>query len=314
MLKDAEDCEFILVNDGSTDLTLEKIRSFVENDNRFILINQSNHGVSAARNAALKQAKGQYVLCLDGDDYLHPETIHIIKNNLQDADALLAPCIIKQSDTEKKRTLNIQDGVYSVEQLYASCRIFPTAPMMVYRNSIIYDNHLQFNSNIKSGEVYDFTVSFLENAHKIAVTNTSFYYYVMRNSSATHCPNYTADLSVLKIMDHFSVIKDSWSKSSAFLLTELKMITSFTYNKYIRNNLTNNDTIEAIDIVLSNHNFQKLLTLLTTYPIDLTHKIYIYYLKFMPHKFGYKLCVYCAKIIKTINYLLQPKKSSNFAD
>ena len=106
--------------------------------------------------------------------------------------------------------------------------------MMVYRNSIIHDNSLQFNSNIKSGEVYDFTVSFLEKAHKIAVTNIGFYYYVMRNSSATHRPNYTADLSVLQIMDHFSSIPNQWSKSPSFLLTELKMITSFTYNKYIR--------------------------------------------------------------------------------
>jgi glycosyltransferase involved in cell wall biosynthesis len=313
LLKEAEDCEFIFVNDGSTDATLEKITNFVENDNRSILINQTNQGVSAARNAALKQAKGQFVLCLDGDDYLHPETILIIKNNLQqDADALLAPCIIKQSEIEKKRPLNIQDGVYSVEQLYASCRIFPTAPMMVYRNSIIHDTSLQFNSNIKSGEVYDFTVSFLEKAHKIAVTNIGFYYYVMRNSSATHRPNYTADLSVLQIMDHFSSIPNQWSKSPSFLLTELKMITSFTYNKYIRNHLTNSDTIGAIETVLSNPNFKNLLTTLRTSPIDIKHKIYVYYLKYMPHKIGYKLCVCCAKIIKTINYLLHPKKSSNF--
>ena len=312
VLKDAEDCEFIFVNDGSTDLTLEKITKFAGNDNRSFLISQTNQGVSAARNAALKQAKGQFVLCLDGDDYLHPETILIIKNNIQDADALLAPCIIKQSETEKKRPLTISDGVYSVDELYASCRVFPTAPMIVYRNSIINDYHLQFNSNIKSGEVYDFTVSFFDKAHKIAVTNIGFYYYVMRNSSATHRPNYSADLSVLKIMDHFSSLPHHWSKSSTFLLTELKMITSFTYNKYIRNHLTNNDTIAAVETVLSHPNFKNLLTVLTNYPIDIKHKIYAYYLKYMPHKIGYKLCVYCAKTIKTINYLLHPKKSSNF--
>jgi glycosyltransferase involved in cell wall biosynthesis len=312
LLKEAEDCEFIFVNDGSTDLTLEKITDFVGNDNRAILIDQTNQGVSAARNAALKQAKGQFVLCLDGDDYLHPETILILKNNIQDADALLAPCIIKQSKKEKKRPLNIPDGLYSIEQLYASCHVFPTAPMIVYRNSIVNENNLQFNSNIKSGEVYDFTVSFFEKAHKIAVTNFSFYYYVMRNSSATHRPNYTTDMSVLKIMDHFSSLQQPWSKSSAFLLTELKMITSFTYNKYIRNNLTNSDTIAAVETVLSHPKFNNLLTLLTTYPIDIKHKTYIYYLKYMPHKIGYKLCVFCANIIKSINYLLHPKKSSNF--
>ena len=313
-LNSAEDCEFIFVNDGSTDKTLPYIQEFAKNDNRAIVINQQNQGVSIARNVALGKVKGQYMLCLDGDDYLHPETIHIIRNNLKDADALLAPCIVDQHNTKKTRALNIEDGIYSIEQLYTACSIFPTAPMIVYRTSIIQENHIKFNANIKSGEVYDFTISFFEYAHTIAVTNVGFYYYVMRNSSATHRPNYNADLSVLEIAKHFSSMPYKWSHTTSFLLTELKMITSFTYNKYIRNGLTDKETIHSLSSVLKNPYFQELLSRLIEKSIDFKHKLYIIYLKHMPHKLGYLLCAYLGKINKNLNNLLHPKKNSNFAD
>lgn len=312
LLNDAKDCEFIFVNDGSTDKTSFYIQEFAKKDNRAILIDQPNQGVSVARNAALKRARGKFILCLDGDDYLHSDTIHIIKNNLKDADALLAPCIVEQNDTKKTRVLNIRDGVYSIEQLYTSCKIFPTAPMIVYRTSIIHENHIHFNPNIKSGEVYDFTVSFFEHAHTIAVTNVGFYYYVMRNNSATHQPNYSADLSVLAIAQHFSSIPHKWSQTTSFLLTELKMITSFTYNKYIRNGLTDKDTINTLSNVFENQYFQVLLSSLIDKSIDFKHKLYIIYLQYMPHKLGYSLCAYVGKMNKNIKNLLHQKKSSNF--
>jgi glycosyltransferase involved in cell wall biosynthesis len=313
LLNDAKDCEFIFVNDGSTDKTSFYIQEFAKKDNRAILIDQPNQGVSVARNAALKRARGKFILCLDGDDYLHSDTIHIIKNNLKDADALLAPCIVEQHDTKKTRVLNIRDGVYSIEQLYTSCKIFPTAPMIVYRTSIIHENHIHFNPNIKSGEVYDFTVSFFEHAHTIAVTNVGFYYYVMRNNSATHQPNYSADLSVLAIAQHFSSIPHKWSQTTSFLLTELKMITSFTYNKYIRNGLTDKDTINTLSNVFENQYFQVLLSSLIDKSIDFKHKLYIIYLQYMPHKLGYFLCAYVGKMNKNIKNLLHQKKSCNFA-
>ena len=56
-LNNAENCEFIFIYDGSTDNSLSHIQSFAKNDHRAIVINQSNQGVSAARNAALSIAK-----------------------------------------------------------------------------------------------------------------------------------------------------------------------------------------------------------------------------------------------------------------
>ena len=75
--------ECVLVNDGSTDNSVAILQPFLTQDNRFYFINSENKGVSNARNLALQQTKGKYVLFLDGDDLIHPEKINLAISNFQ---------------------------------------------------------------------------------------------------------------------------------------------------------------------------------------------------------------------------------------
>ena len=68
------DWEAIIVDDGSTDSTCECVQPFLE-DPRFSLIEQENKGVSAARNAAVRRAVGDWVAFLDADDAWLPEKL-----------------------------------------------------------------------------------------------------------------------------------------------------------------------------------------------------------------------------------------------
>lgn len=66
------DWELLLVDDGSTDETLSILQSLSKKDCRIRVIAQANRGVSAARNAGLRQARGEYVQFIDADDYISP--------------------------------------------------------------------------------------------------------------------------------------------------------------------------------------------------------------------------------------------------
>lgn len=67
------DFELILVDDGSTDNSLEICRSY--SDNRMIIISMENHGVSHARNVGMRHAKGRYITFCDADDYYSPDRL-----------------------------------------------------------------------------------------------------------------------------------------------------------------------------------------------------------------------------------------------
>jgi glycosyltransferase involved in cell wall biosynthesis len=70
-----QEIEVIVVDDGSSDATAAIIEEFVARDARFQLVRQSNAGVGAARNAAIRKARGKYVAPLDADDLWFPEKL-----------------------------------------------------------------------------------------------------------------------------------------------------------------------------------------------------------------------------------------------
>ena len=82
-----EKFDIIVVNDGSTDNSLEVVKSYIEKNPtlNIQLINQENGGVSNARNAALKLAKGDYIALLDSDDEWYPQKTERQMSVLEDA-------------------------------------------------------------------------------------------------------------------------------------------------------------------------------------------------------------------------------------
>jgi glycosyltransferase involved in cell wall biosynthesis len=67
------DFEYLVVDDGSIDNSVDIVKAHVRDDSRFRLVQGEHRGLSAARNAGVREARGQYIAFLDGDDRWHPK-------------------------------------------------------------------------------------------------------------------------------------------------------------------------------------------------------------------------------------------------
>lgn len=99
-----KDLEIIVVNDGSTDKTLEKIQKIADIDRRIIIIDKENGGVNSARDIGLRKSLGKYILFVDGDDWLELDAIQKLYKNstLRGLDVLLYNAYEADDNTKNK--------------------------------------------------------------------------------------------------------------------------------------------------------------------------------------------------------------------
>ena len=81
--------EIICVNDGSPDNSEKIVTEYMKTDSRIVLINQKNQGLSGARNTGIENAKGEYIVFLDSDDWLDPENVEAAVAEAQKENAQL---------------------------------------------------------------------------------------------------------------------------------------------------------------------------------------------------------------------------------
>ena len=74
--------EIVCVNDGSTDKSSEIIEKYAQNDKRFVVINQQNKGLSAARNEGTKKSSGSYIMYVDADDFIEVNMVEVLLKNI----------------------------------------------------------------------------------------------------------------------------------------------------------------------------------------------------------------------------------------
>lgn len=186
--------ELILIDDGSEDKTLAICNQYTQKDSRIKILTQGHKGTSKARNYGLQVAKGEYVLFVDGDDYIDPDHIEILYARAKEYDADISIGSMTVFDIELNRDITktyLQspktDGLLSKEQAFENMiyrRGFGgEIAAKLFKSSLI--KNLRFDENETIGEDFSFNCQSLHLANKIVFTYDISYHYIRHLGSST---------------------------------------------------------------------------------------------------------------------------------
>ena len=251
------DIKVIIVNDGSTDNSLEICKKYALKDSRITLIDKANEGVSVARNIGIGLAEGEWIYFLDSDDFLDLDTFeHLMKEVLSsNADIIQfglrsyrnSTLIREKKPSNKKEYQNLKKFMYENELKPVS------AWLHFFKLKLIKQNDILFNTNLKHGEDMLFVYSMYCHAQKILVLNKIFYNQVLSPNSASRKPikikvlfDYLLFISQLtayihdnKLSNEFKGELKNLSKRIFILPLLLENMIEFKKNKKVIQNIYN---------------------------------------------------------------------------
>lgn len=183
--------EIIVIDDGSTDNSREIVRQLSKSDQRITLIEQENHGVSFARNVGIKRAKGDYLMFVDGDDWLEKDAAYhmLLCADKSDADIIKGSFIWHDPIRDKKRDHILAEKKYERQEVIKNFLCGRNIPSSVwaslYKRDLICGNNLFFNESEKIGEDGVFTMKALDKAKIVYLTSVPVYNIRVREGSAS---------------------------------------------------------------------------------------------------------------------------------
>jgi glycosyltransferase involved in cell wall biosynthesis len=144
--------EFIIVNDGSSDKSIDIIKEYISKDNRIVLIDRENEGLPYSLNEGISIAKGDYIARMDADDISLPTRFEKQIDFMQKSELDVCGSYIKLFGKNKKEyiikyPLNDEDIRFSL--LFFSCLAHPT---IVFKNKVF--DKVKYNVDYKVTQDY----------------------------------------------------------------------------------------------------------------------------------------------------------------
>ena len=175
------DFEVIVIDDGSTDQSLEVAKTF---ENKSItIISQPNSGVSTARNNGVKIAKHPYICFLDADDWWHPTFFEEMKQlitDFPDAGIYGSGYYIVKNGKERIAPIGVpqgfERGIIDYCEVYAKTLCMPLTSISVVIPKHIFDEEKGFKSQLKFGEDFDLWIR-IALKHQVILVNKPLAYY-----------------------------------------------------------------------------------------------------------------------------------------
>jgi len=247
-----KDIEIICIDDGSTDGSLNILNEYASKDARFIILNQGNQGVSAARNNGLDIATGKYVAFIDSDDYLiSNDYFENLYNACEKYNAdISVASIIRGNEKKSEYILKIEKEEVATD--YVEKLNLCALPDLNHVWNKLYKRKSLINSGVKfpEGMIYEdvcVTHKYLYYMTKLVSVPDIVYFYrklngslITVNSTKTKCDFKKAEASMFKFfLDKNIDINLLESRTKKYKLFGITFFKTITRNKKRKNILFN---------------------------------------------------------------------------
>ena len=179
--------EILLINDGSTDKSEDICKRYIEKGLDARVINKKNGGLTSVRNLSIKESQGDYLLMIDGDDWLESNTVETIFNNLEDFDLLCfgLKWIYEDKVIYDERFKSAEVYTEDIVNTIFKNEINTGVCNKVFRTKILKDKEIVV-PEIKGAEDYMFVYDYLKSCSKVKKIDKFLYNYYQRESSLSN--------------------------------------------------------------------------------------------------------------------------------
>lgn len=199
--------EILIINDGSLDNSLEVAKRHALLDQRIRIFNNDNHGVSYCRNYGIKEAKSDWIMFVDADDWLPFDSIEVLYSFVaEDVQVICGGYEERRENDEDSSTTgnNQPTKITDINILKGCCIVNPKTHRSIYKSVVDYelpslsfvwgkmyrrqsiiDSNIFFDERLKWGEDQKFNLEFIQSHHEVVCFDKCIYNYRIRISSSS---------------------------------------------------------------------------------------------------------------------------------
>lgn len=226
--------EIIVVDDGSSDRTLEILNLYEQKYDNVIVVHQENQGVFSARLNGIKRATGKWIGFVDGDDEIEEEMYFSLMKNAMEYQADISHCGYEMDFPDRTDlyygtdSIIYQDNHMGLKDLLSGIFIEPALVNKLYRKNLIngIENEKGLDSTIRINEDLLMNFYLFKKAKKAIYYDKCYYHYIIRKNSAS-----TSKINKNKLEDPKKVLMILLSETKEE--PELNQIVEERYVRYL---------------------------------------------------------------------------------
>lgn len=231
-MQECKDFEVIIIDDESTDNSLQIAKEASKKYGNIVIIEQPHAGQASGRNKGLKEAKGEYITFIDGDDYWESGYLENIKQVLSESkpDLCVGASFFLVRNGEKTRQTSLNcvgiSECGTVDILFREEKIPGAMWLVICKRSIIEEQQITFSEELLCNEDFDFIMKMVVASKRVVVYSKPYYNYFRDNVTSTY-----AVISGQKIHSYMVAYRKWFDYFSE---------QDFSYSEKIRNAISHN--------------------------------------------------------------------------